>query len=522
MKRKMRKMVLTAALAGILALSCRMYAGADENVEDAAVAEEVPDEITEEFPVDNETEYVEELPEEEMIEIEVDEGDGIIETDSGVVDVFADPVESESEEVESPDEAPDDSVYLWQYQYAGVPNVYLSTICEWLTVYHLDQGIPETGMIPAISVVGVDDSDRNDIRVYCHIAIVDYELDGTSLADVKEEFLTGCMHLQQLSEDEYIVTAAEVLDSGNPTGSAISMTNGDLKVMQGLLMGSMREAVRAQYVRDFVRTYGLGVDSYKDLEGKVHSLDYGVDDIASPEWVASSVEAECTDQIVTVGMTEGCNAILMLHEKQEDGSWKCLMEVPALIGKEGLGKTREGDGRTPVGAYGFTEGFGTQEDPGSQFPYTQIDESYYWVSDPASGRYNQLVSTAEYTDFNEEAGEKLYSDGYAYHYSISTSFNEEGIPYAGSGIFIHGIPQNRFWTEGCVAVPESAMVYLLQRLKPNARLIIDTEKNLKDQYRSAASRGAVSVPTEEPETEMIFEDTAYEVPDETYDEAVEE
>lgn len=40
-----------------------------------------------------------------------------------------------------------------------------------------------------------------------------------------------------------------------------------------------------------------------------------------------------------------------MHVKDESGNWKEIMTTPGCIGKFGLGKTKEGDGMTPVGDF---------------------------------------------------------------------------------------------------------------------------------------------------------------------------
>lgn len=473
-KRLLEKLVVFSLTAALTAASALPAAG-EAVVESTQADDMLPEDFYEGEGEVTETEVPEE-PAEEYIDIEVDAY-----TESAADGAFLDETGGETEEaVESSTEMPDESSYLWQYRYAGVPNIYLQTICEWLTVYHMNTEQPGTGMIPAISVVGVDDSDRNDIRVYGHFLISDYVLADSTLVGQGDELLTGCMHLQQLSEDSYIVSKAEILDPGNPAGSARTLTSGDPSLMQGLLQDSIRREQREQYIRDFVWSEGIQADSYQDAGGEVRAIGYAAQ--PAPEYVANTVEAARTGQLVTVGKLSGANAVLMLHEKQADGSWLTVMDVPALIGAEGLGKTVEGDRRTPVGAYGFTVAFGTASDPGALLPYTQCDESWYYVSDPASGRYNQLVSTAEYMEFDEEASEQIAAESYAYRYALGISYNAEGTPYAGSGISLHCMKENSFSTEGGIAVSEDACATLLARLAPDAKILIDTEANLSTQY----------------------------------------
>ena len=377
---------------------------------------------------------------------------------------------------------------LWEYRYAGVPNVYLTVIGDWMNAYHADRAIPGTGMIPAISVAEIRTEDPNDIRIYGRFLISDYELSGTTLVDRQDELLVGCFHLQQVSENEYIVSAVEVLDPNDQTGSAYVLANGDKVLVGKLLTGKIKAEQRTKFIRDFVEAYGIAADSYQDGNGTVRPIMRT--DRNSPSYVARCVEAQLTDQIVTVGQTTGTNAVLQLHEKQENGSWICTLDVPAFIGQGGLGKTCEGDMRTPVGDFGFTQAFGVEADPGSLIPYTQCDETWFWNGDSSSDRYNQLVSTNEYTAFSMEESERIVDSPNAYLYALGIGYNEEGEAYKGSAIFLHCIPENSFGSSGCIIVSADAMVYLLQNLKKEARILIDTEDNLKTQYRTAKARKA--------------------------------
>ena len=499
MKKGFGKQLLAVVLAGVL-MSTGAAAFADEEI--VMETDEALGEVYYEDTVDvEETEEVaveeaEVVPEEEFIDVEVDDG---YEDEEEYIEIPVDPEENAVVEVEDAilDDEYTESIIelseveetsLWQYRYAGNPNLYFDTICEWLSVYHSESAIPDTGMIPAIHIVGVDDSDRSDIRLYGFFEISDYSVDGTTLVDVNDELITGCMHLEQLSEDEYIVRAAEVLDSNNMTGSARTLTGGDLSLMQGLLTGGISEAEKAQFIRDFVWTYNIGAEAYQDRNGVLHPMNYEA--FEAPEWVSNLEEALVTDQIVTVGKTTGCNAILSLYEKQMDDSWTCLIEVPAVIGKEGLGKTLEGDGRTPIGTYSFTQAFGLGDDPGCGIPYTVCGGNYYWNEDSTSGRYNQLVTTDQYTEFSTDVSDRIADKPEAYQYALALSYNEDAVPYGGSGIFIRCSQPESFSTDGSIAIPTDAMVFLLENVKNDARVIIDTIDNLKTQHLSAESRGA--------------------------------
>ena len=100
--------------------------------------------------------------------------------------------------------------------------------------------------------------------------------------------------------------------------------------------------------------------------------------VSSPDWVASLPQAAGAKQLFVVAGIGKTTAWVSMHEKDADGSWRQIMTTPGVIGKNGLGKTKEGDGMTPVGAFRFNAAFGIAADPGCAIPYKQVDENIYW------------------------------------------------------------------------------------------------------------------------------------------------
>ena len=97
----------------------------------------------------------------------------------------------------------------------------------------------------------------------------------------------------------------------------------------------------------------------------------------SPEWITSLDAAQNAEQLFVVAGIRGTTASVSMHEKDADGNWKQILSTPGFIGKKGLGKTREGDAKTPVGTFTFNYAFGIAEDPGCALEYHQVDENTY-------------------------------------------------------------------------------------------------------------------------------------------------
>ena len=196
----------------------------------------------------------------------------------------------------------------------------------------------------------------------------------------------------------------------------------------------------------------------------------------TPQQVSQLNVANNAGQLILVGATGGSDALFSLYEKK-DKLWQEVFTVKAYIGKNGLGKEREGDSRSPVGIFHFTKAFGIAPDPGCKMPYTQVDDTHYWVGDGASPLYNQFTSTKDGAVFDTKESEHIIEYTKPYQYCLNISYNEEGKPGLGSAIFLHCYSNNTY-TGGCVAIPEDNMRQLMRRIQPGCKIIIAELKKL--------------------------------------------
>ena len=180
--------------------------------------------------------------------------------------------------------------------------------------------------------------------------------------------------------------------------------------------------------------------------------------------------ASQTDQIVLVEYQSGSKATLSIHEKQ-GGTWKELYSCTAYVGKNGIGKTKEGDKRTPTGTFNLTTPFGIKADPGANLPYTQVTKYHYWCGTSGSEYYNQLIDTRVTDRARTSSDEYLISYVPEYNYCMFIDYNASGEAGKGSCIFLHCTGKNSS-TGGCVAVPESVMKKIVQWVKPGAKIVI--------------------------------------------------
>lgn len=209
------------------------------------------------------------------------------------------------------------------------------------------------------------------------------------------------------------------------------------------------------------------------------SDDYEGIDVASPEWVGKLDVAKDAEQLFVVAAfsPEATGAWVSLHEKQKDGSWRMVMTTPGFIGKNGLGRTREGDMKTPQGVYHFNRAFGIADDPGSLIPYVKVDDDTYWSGEHwEGGRYNELVNAKDFPEIAKRHEDSEHIADYIYHYQycLNISYNEKRVPGLGAGIFLHCIGPARPFTAGCVAIPEDVMKFVMQRVDEKTVVVIDS------------------------------------------------
>ncbi len=199
----------------------------------------------------------------------------------------------------------------------------------------------------------------------------------------------------------------------------------------------------------------------------------------TPQWIQALPAANSAQQLFVVAGVSGTTAWISMHEKNSAGNWEQIMTTPGFIGKNGLGKTKEGDAMTPVGTFHFDAAFGIAPDPGCAIPYKQVDENFYWSGDGRPGmQYNKMVDIREMPDLDTEESEHLVDYNPHYVYCLNISYNEECVPGLGSAIFLHCFGPFKPYTGGCVALPEEKMRFVMQHVHPDCVVVIDSLENL--------------------------------------------
>lgn len=167
------------------------------------------------------------------------------------------------------------------------------------------------------------------------------------------------------------------------------------------------------------------------------------------------------------------NAELYFYEQTKQGTWSLNFSCLGQIGKNGIGKEREGDLKTPRGFFSPLFAFGIADNPGTQLPYKKVNASLYWVDDSRSKYYNRMVSVKE-IEKDWKHAEDLIKEWDSYQYAIVLDYNHRCVPEAGSAIFIHCLPTKG---AGCIAIEEAFMKKLLKRAN-TSMIIAIFESNL--------------------------------------------
>lgn len=162
-------------------------------------------------------------------------------------------------------------------------------------------------------------------------------------------------------------------------------------------------------------------------------------------------------------------AAASFYTKGQDNAWKEIFanEV-AYIGKNGAGKTKEGDGKTPLGVFNVLGAFGIKEKPVKvELPYINVTQTTYACSDDCEF-YNKIVDLRK--KGHDCKGERMFEHVPSYNYGLIIDFNSDKEPYAGSNIFIHCYGKHHF-TEGCVALKEECILRMLRKAKSAQMLV---------------------------------------------------
>ena len=206
----------------------------------------------------------------------------------------------------------------------------------------------------------------------------------------------------------------------------------------------------------------------------------------TPEALAPPPGIDVKQLILSVAPDWSSNqGSLQRFERGADGRWKKVGDaVPVLYGKHGLAwgrgvrgvdqpglHKREGDGRTPAGAFALGRIYGN--DPhlpdGADFPYHQVTAVDAWPDDPTNPFYNQHVTVDAAHPPAWFASQRMRTGDPAYRWRVEIRHNADPIePGAGSATFFHIRRGDTRPTAGCTTMAEPALHDLVVWLRTEA------------------------------------------------------
>tara|TARA_B110001454_G_scaffold214121_1_gene233417 strand:- start:3437 stop:3931 length:495 start_codon:yes stop_codon:yes gene_type:complete len=147
-------------------------------------------------------------------------------------------------------------------------------------------------------------------------------------------------------------------------------------------------------------------------------------------------------------------------------------EFPCAIGKNGFAlNKKEGDGCTPIGTF-HIENILYRYDKISNvqclIKTDVIKKNDGWCDEVSHFNYNQMIKFP----FKDSA-EKLYREDDLYNIVCILNYNRNPIiPGAGSAIFLHIAKEDFSPTEGCVALKEKDLLFILNHINNNEEIVI--------------------------------------------------
>ena len=159
--------------------------------------------------------------------------------------------------------------------------------------------------------------------------------------------------------------------------------------------------------------------------------------------------------------------------------------TPVVIGRTGLAwgigfdalaaawsapLKREGDGRSPAGAFPLPAAFGFAPAggvAGLELPYLPLAEGLECVDDTASAYYNRVVDRVAVGDVDWTSAERMRRIP-VYRLGVVVGYNETPVTGRGSCIFLHVWEGPASTTAGCTAFDETALGRVVAWLDPAA------------------------------------------------------
>lgn len=153
------------------------------------------------------------------------------------------------------------------FSYTG-SDLYLKTITDEMVAvgkeHFGEQGAVE---LPTPYIVKIDDSDKNDIKVYGDFYIYGYDMNGTIFNCKNAGSFPGCYHLQEKDGDVTFVSKEIAEDGSNNYSSLLKICGNDEDLVKTIysVVENDKEKTRIEYVKMYANTNNLRVYGIKDF-----------------------------------------------------------------------------------------------------------------------------------------------------------------------------------------------------------------------------------------------------------------
>lgn len=192
--------------------------------------------------------------------------------------------------------------------------------------------------------------------------------------------------------------------------------------------------------------------------------------------------------VVTSAGWDSSEGQLQAFTRSEDG-WRAHGDAfPVSLGRSGSAwgiglhapqaqgpQKREGDGRSPAGAFALGSAFGYAAQADTGMHWEPMLETSYCMDVPDSPYYNRIVDAARVGNDAVEGSTEpmrldLHNNGdVRYQQGLVIEHNPRNVPGQGSCIFAHLWRTPGEATAGCTAMPAARMQSLLAWLQPAAK-----------------------------------------------------
>ena len=208
--------------------------------------------------------------------------------------------------------------------------------------------------------------------------------------------------------------------------------------------------------------------------------------------------------VVTPAWDSTTGTLRRFARTSEDAPWREEgSAVPIVVGRTGVAwddsqvrpsaaepVKREGDGRSPAGAFALDTAFGfdiRQIVPWVRLPYVRLRSATECVDDSRSVHYNTIVERDSVPRVDWTSSEKM-REIEQYAYGIHVAYNAPPRPSRGSCIFLHIWAGPGSVTAGCTAMSEDALKVLMRWIDPQRRPMLvqlpaSAMKRMRAQWR---------------------------------------